>query len=158
MRPGLEAGNSRHVYGPRGIGALMAPVTRAVFRRRSPAAAQVMADWAAIVGPALAAATVPRGLHGGTLTIACSGPEAMELQHRAPHLMGRINAALGAVTVVRLRFVQAEVAAPVRAVARVPSAAMAAEAERRVAGLPEGPLRDALSGLGRAVLAKEEQG
>src|SRR5690349_17761632 len=76
----------RHVYGPRPIGALLPSLTRPAFRRQGPAAAQVLADWPLIIGPELAALTQPRRLVGGTLTIACSGPMAMELQHLAPEL------------------------------------------------------------------------
>lgn len=155
MLPPGDPGNRRHVYGPRPVGALVAPIVRPAFKRRSPATAQVVADWTAIVGPALSAVTHPRGLHGGTLTIVCSGPVAMELQHLSGQLVGRINTALGQAAVQRLRFVQGgppAVAAPrPRA-----SPAVAEEAERRTAGLPEGPLRDALSALGRAVLARPD--
>ena len=70
-----------------GLGA-RARVTRPAFRRRSPAAAQIMADWEIIVGPALAAMTVPRRVVRGTLTIACAGPIAIELQHMAAELIG----------------------------------------------------------------------
>ena len=73
--------DERHVYGPRPVGALMPRLTRPAFRRRAPATAQVLADWSAIVGPAIAAVTTPRRLAAGTLTIACAGPIAMELQH-----------------------------------------------------------------------------
>ena len=69
-----EAASPRHVYGPRSVGAVLPPIVRPAFRRRSPAAAQVLADWEAIVGPALAAATTPRKLFSGTLAIACAGP------------------------------------------------------------------------------------
>ena len=98
--------DQRHVYGPRHIGALVPAVARPAFRKRAPAAAQLMADWPAIVGPALAAVTVPRRFASGTLSIACSGPIALELQHLAGELMARINAQLGRVTVTRLRFLQ----------------------------------------------------
>ena len=54
-----------------------------------------MADWPTIVGPAIAAVTMPRRLHGGTLTIACAGPIAMELQHLAREVIERINTHLG---------------------------------------------------------------
>jgi hypothetical protein len=146
------ATSERHVYGPRQVAALMPGVTRATFRRRAPATAQVMADWATIVGPALAAVTTPRGLTAGTLTIACSGPVAMELAHLADELRGRINGHLGRQTVTRLRFVQTippPLAAPVAA---KPPARAAARAAAVVADLPDGPLKDALAGLGALVL------
>src|SRR3954451_19513320 len=45
-------GTPRHVYGPRPVSALIPALTRATYRRRAPATAQVLADWEAIVGPA----------------------------------------------------------------------------------------------------------
>ena len=152
-------GGDRHVYGPRALAALLPAVTRPAFRRRSPAGAQIMADWPAIVGPALAAVSAPRGLVSGTLTIACSGPIALELAHLAEELRGRINGHLGRAAVAKLRFVQT---APVRASASAPpiqspesgaDPAGRARAEQALADLPPGPLRDALAGLGALVLA-----
>ena len=108
--------DERHVYGPRPVSALMPRLTRPAFRRRSPATAQVLADWAAIVGPAIAAVTTPRRLSAGTLTIACAGPIAMELQHLAGEVIARINAHLGSQVVTALRFVQTpELSAPLAA-------------------------------------------
>src|SRR5260370_23329422 len=59
----------RHIYGPRPVGALVPRLVRAAFRKRSPATAQVIADWEAIVGPMLAEVTTPRRLAAGTLTL-----------------------------------------------------------------------------------------
>lgn len=142
---------ARHVYGPRAVGALVPALVRPAFKRRAPATAQVLADWEAIVGPAIAAVTVPRKLFAGTLAIACSGPMAMELQHLAPQLIDRINRHLGRVTVTRLRFVQD--APPQLVRVRPPRVAAVAQARAAVAGLPAGDLRDALEALGRVVLA-----
>ncbi len=145
---------ARHVYGPRPIGSLLPALTRPAFRRQGPAAAQVLADWPVIVGPEMAAITQPRRLTGGTLTIACSGPVAMELQHLAPELMARINAQLGGEPVQRLRFVQTVLRrAPDTRPAPPPSSAARRAAEKAVGQLPAGPFRDALTALGRAVLA-----
>ncbi len=145
----------RHVYGPRGLGALVPAITRPTFRRHSPATAQVLADWGAIVGPALAGVSAPRRLASGTLTLACSGPVAMELQHLAPELIARINTYLGGDTVNRLRFVQA--AAPASLVSSAPppdTPEAIAAAEGAVRNLPDGPLRQALAALGGAVLTR----
>ncbi len=65
-----------------------------------------MADWTEIVGPALAAVTSPRRLASGTLTLACAGPIALELQHLSGQLAERINAHFGRTLVERFRFVQ----------------------------------------------------
>ena len=144
--------DTRHPYGPRPIGALLPAVVRPAWRRRAPATAQLVADWEAIVGPALAAVTIPRKLFSGTLAIACSGPVAMELQHLSDPLMARINGHLGRVAVTRLRFVQ-DIPAPPPPPAPPPRTPATAAARRAVAGLPEGPLRDALEALGQRVLA-----
>jgi hypothetical protein len=146
------AAETRHVYGPRPVAALLPALTRATFRRRAPAAAQVMADWEAIVGPALARVTVPRRLVGGTLTLACAGPIALELQHMTGELITRINVRLGSGTVRALRFEQALTEAPPASLPG-PSPAAVEAAEAAVAGLPDGPLRAALASLGRVVLA-----
>ena len=142
----------RHVYGPRPVSALLPALTRAAFRRRSPVAVQIAADWPSIIGPALAAVTTPRRLVAGTLTLACTGPIATELQHLATEVIARINSHLGSPTVRTLRFVQiAPSPAPAPPARRISAAATQA-AEAAVAGLPSGELRDALAALGRAVL------
>jgi hypothetical protein len=150
------AADRRHVYGPRPVAALVPGLTRAAFRRRSPGTAQVMTDWQAIVGPALAAVTLPRRLAAGTLTIACSGPIAMELQHLSGELIARINTSLGAPTVSKLRFVQIAPESPVVVSLPPPSPQSLACAESAVESLPPGALRDALTALGRAVFRAAE--
>jgi hypothetical protein len=153
--PGMKR-EARHVHGPRQIAALIPGVTRAAFRRHSPAVAQVIADWDSIVGPAIAGVSSPRRMSSGTLTIACTGPVAIELQHLSRELICRINTHLGSQTVAALRFVQtvppqrpqaAPLPPPVPAVAE-------AEAEKSVTNYPEGELRRALVSLGRAVLGR----
>ncbi len=136
----------RHVWGPRAIGSLVPGLTRPAFRRRSPAAAQIMTDWTLIVGPALAAVSMPRRLSGTTLTLACAGPIAMELQHMTGELAARINGHLGRVVVQQLRFVQEALPGP--AVSPPPVDAPPLE---RIAGLPDGPLHDALARLGQSI-------
>ena len=150
--------DERHVYGPRPVSVLMPRLTRPAFRRRSPATAQVLADWADIVGPAIAAVTTPRRLSDGTLTIACSGPIAMELQHIAGEVMARINTHLGRQVVTALRFVQTlELSAPLAA--RVtPARSGEGRGNRGAVGdLPQGEFRGALASLGHAKLTTPNQ-
>ena len=137
----------RHVYGPRPVGALMPTLTRPAFRKRAPGSAQVMADWAEIVGPELSGTTVPRRLSSGTLTLACTGPVALELQHLSEQVLARVNSHLGRVVVRRLRFVQ-DPSPPPAAPAAVPPRAMQ---RIELPGIPPGPLHDALVALGRRV-------
>ena len=155
-QPDPDYAERRH-YGPRPLGSLVPRLTRPVFQRSNPAAAQVMADWAGIVGPLLASVSTPRRLAGNTLTITCSGPVAIELQHYACQLIERINMHLGRPTVRALRFVQTA-AVPATQPAPPPGAtspAAVAAAESAVAALPAGELREALAGLGRAVIASD---
>ena len=139
--------SARFVGGPRAIGALIPTVTRPAFRARSPAAAQLMGDWVDIVGPALSLVTQPKRLADGTLTLACAGPIALELQHLTGQLADRINAHFGRPLVQRFRFLQGDVIA-----------AQAQPTHRRssptpidVPGLPPGELREALAQLGGTV-------
>ncbi len=144
---GSKNDTARNVWGPRPVGSLLPALTRPAFRRRSPAAAQLLTDWPAIIGPALAAVTMPRRLTGTTLTLACSGPIAMELQHMATELTARINGHLGRVVVERLRFVQEALPGP----ALPPAAAAGASPPEPIADLPPGPLNDALARLGQTL-------
>jgi hypothetical protein len=118
-----------------------------------------MEAWSGIIGPVLAEVTMPRRLSQGTLTIGCSGPVAMELQHLSTEVLGRINHYLGSQAVLRLRFVQVTAALAPVPLAQVPqrphpTEEIEAAACRSVAHLAEGPLRTALAGLGRAVLSE----
>jgi hypothetical protein len=109
---------ARH-YAARGIGTLLAPVVRPALRVRGPAVAALLEDWEALVGPEIAARSQPVKLAAGSLTLACAGPDALELQHRAPALIARINQALGGAPVTRVKFVAA---APVLAPGAGPGA------------------------------------
>jgi hypothetical protein len=143
--PAVEADAPRN-YAPRGIAALIAPVTRPVMRKHAPGAAALADDWDGIVGPDLAAHSMPVKLAAGTLTIGASGPDALELQHRAPQLIARINLALGREQVVRLRFVQRQLAEPAPQ-----GAGISAESVALPDNLPEGPVGEALGELYRAL-------
>lgn len=147
-----DDGEKRFLGGPRPLGALVPALTRPAFKRKSPAAAQIMADWPELVGPALAAVTQPLRLASGTLTLACAGPVAMELQHLAPQLAGRINAALGRVAVERFRFVQqAPVAAAPRRKAPARPVRLPERVESALESVTSPELREALERLGRGV-------
>jgi hypothetical protein len=144
----------RPVHGPRPIATLVPVVARAAFTRAAPGVVQLMEAWTGMVGPDMAAATTPRRLSQGTLTIGCSGPVAMELQHLSTELIGRINQYLGSQVVRRLRLVQtAAIQTRIQSTQR-PTKAVEMAASEAVADLPEGPLRTALNALGRAVLTE----
>jgi hypothetical protein len=132
----------RRNYAARGIAGLLAPVLRPAFKKRAPAAAVLLADWEALAGPELAARAAAVKFAGGTLSLACTGPMAMELQLSAPQIIARLNLALGQNMVERLRFVRQTAAYPVRA---APLARRAPEPVPE--NLPDGPLGAALARL-----------
>ncbi|BDG73694.1 DUF721 domain-containing protein [Roseomonas fluvialis] len=147
-----DDGDRRFLGGPRPLGALVPALTRPAFKRKSPAGAQIMADWPALVGPALAAVSQPVRLTSGTLTLACSGPVAMEMQHLAPQLAQRINAGLGRVAVERFRFVQRTPGSGAPRMAPRPApAALPERVESALAGIESPELREALARLARGV-------
>ncbi len=138
---------TRRAYAVRSLSQLLPPVTRQAYKRRSPATALLMSEWPSIVGPRLAAETAPRRLSGTQLTIACSGPMAMELAHLSGALIERINTASGRRIVERLRFVQDFTASPTPVVPV--DNHVAAEP---IEGMPPGELNDALARLRAAIL------
>jgi len=89
-------------------------VTRPVFGRHGFASGALIADWAAIVGSAVATHTLPVRIRfpgterrGGTLIVkVASGGFALELQHLEPLVIERINAYFGWKAVDRLRLIQ----------------------------------------------------
>ena len=148
-------GPQRFVYGPRALGSLVPVVTRQTYRKHNPASAQIVADWEIIVGPKVAAMTVPRRLDRGVLTIGCSGPAAMDLHYMGVEVINRINTHLGGLPVHTLKFTQAGMPRkPPPTVPKPPEAIL--EAEAAVADLPDGDLKSALAALGRVVIGRSK--
>lgn len=147
--PPLVQSEARRHYGARGIAGLLGPIIRPALKKRAPAAAQLMIDWPVLVGPEWARQTSPQKLVGGTLTLACTGPVAMELHYAAPQLIQRINAALGSIVVERLKFIQSSgpLAPPTESRKRPP-------APPAPPGLPAGELGAALAALHAAIMTK----
>ncbi|HVC51846.1 MAG TPA: DciA family protein [Stellaceae bacterium] len=118
---------------------------------------RLKADWTMIVGSQLAASTWPEALSAaGALKLRVIPAYALELQHRAPLVVERINGFFGRGVVARIALMQGPLplAAPPRA---APASAIPAEhaaaLDRQVAAVGDPELRAALSALGRAVLA-----
>jgi hypothetical protein len=156
--------DARLAIGPVPVARLLAKATRPAMRRIQAAAARLALDWPLVVGPALAAVTAPVRLSGGkdgrVLTIRAAGPVALELQHLAPQLIERINAHLGPGAVARLKFLQSapgfaepQSPAPVPP-RRAPDLQALARMDGALAELPEGPLREAMARLGRAIASR----
>jgi hypothetical protein len=103
---GEAAPDAPRRFTPTPLGALIPRLARPAFRRMPSGTAQLMTEWEALAGPEAARLATPVAFSRGTLTLACTGPAAMELSMRAPALVERLNVGLGRAAVERLRFVQ----------------------------------------------------
>jgi hypothetical protein len=122
--------------------------------------ARLKSEWVAIVGPELAAATWPESLaRGGTLKLRVAPSRALEVQHRTPLIVERINMFFGREAVTRLALVQGPlplaVPAP-RRPARQPNAGEVTVLERQLKTVVNPELHDALDRLGRRVIGATE--
>lgn len=136
-------------FAARGIAALIAPIVRPAFRKRAPAAAQLLADWDSLAGPEFSTRAAPVKFAGGTLTLACSGPAAMELQYHGAALISRLNLGVGQQMVERLRFVQQSPGITAHATNKPSNIAITPPKN-----LPEGPLGEALAKLYEGITRK----
>jgi hypothetical protein len=148
-------------HGLRALGVAVSQVAAPILKRRAGALVRLKSDWPAIVGPAWAPVSWPMALgRDGALRLRVVPAAALDLQHRAPLVIERINLYFGRPVVTRLLFVQGLLPlAPQPAAAPLqPLAAEVAQAlDRHLAQIPDPDLRAALARLGRAVLAAEAQ-
>jgi hypothetical protein len=124
--------------------------------------------WREIVGPEIAKRTQPvklvKGRNGApsSLEIRVAGPSAAIIQHQAHDILARVNLFLGTDAVQKLRIVQGplrvanDAPPPPRKRAAPLDAAKEAQLAGDLANAPEGPLKDALTRLGRAVLRRQD--
>lgn len=101
---------------PRALSATLPKITKAILDKGGRDYATIIAEWPAIVGPALAGSSQPEKLArrrtgdepsaGSVLTIRVTGGAALEIQHREPQIVERINSYLGYRAVARLKLVQ----------------------------------------------------
>lgn len=149
-RPGFRAAGAS-------LSRVVGPI---VARHGGGVLARLKAEWTAIVGPDIAAATWPEALaRGGTLKLRVAPAKALELQHRTPLVIERVNLFFGRDAVTRLALVQGPL--PLPAPIRLPPgrplrAGEAAALDRQLAGIPSPELRDALNRLGRRVITARE--
>jgi hypothetical protein len=147
---------------PRALAATLPKVTKPVLEKHGRAYASLIAEWANIVGPALATMSLPEklssGATGGTLTVRVAGAAATEFQHLAPQILDRINTYLGFGAVARLKLVQAPL--PGRTRRPMPRPASPSPAARRAVAeatdaVSDPALHDALVRFGEAIAAHE---
>ncbi len=133
--------------GLRPLGETLGRVVKPLVKDRPLAEVQLLLDWPSIVGPELAALARPIKVRfdrptehlGGVLELACDGGAALELQHRVPQVLERVNAWLGYPAIARLRLKQIErpKPAPLGPAPRRPVAAPARPA--KATALPPAP-------------------
>jgi hypothetical protein len=118
--------------------------------------ARLKSEWIAIVGPELGAVIWPEALaRGGVLKLRVAPGRGLEVQHRTPLVIERINLFFGREAVTRLSLVQGPL--PLRAPAppqpaRPIGAREAAALDQQLAGIASPELRDALARLGRRII------
>jgi len=157
LRPNLRQGGLRAI----GIATsrLAAPI---VARRGGGVLGLLKAEWTAVAGAELAAASWPEALgRDGALKLHVVSSVALDLQHRAPLAIERINLFFGRAVVARLVLVQGPLplATPPPTAMPAPLAIEEAKAlDRRLGDIADPELRAALARLGRLVLAGAQHG
>ncbi|WP_158917090.1 DUF721 domain-containing protein [Caulobacter sp. S45] len=133
------------------------------FGQTGPGPKLLMERWREIAGEVLARRSEPvklvrpRKEGPAILEIRVDGPAAALIQHQTADILARVNLALGAGAVDKLRIVQGPIRAPVATEAKtrrrpVPlDAAVEAELAAGLAEAPDGGLKSALMRLGREV-------
>jgi hypothetical protein len=148
------------------IGATLPRIAKPVLGKHGLGEAQLLQEWPAIIGDELARycwpikLSFPRGeRRDGTLRLRVASALALEIQHREPVLLERINGYFGYRAVVRLALVQGppplKERAPPPPAPRPLAAAERRALERRLDGVADPALRAALERLGSAIIGKQ---
>jgi hypothetical protein len=157
----VSAADAQHERRPglRAVGAAAARVVRPIVARRGGGIlGRLKTDWRAIAGDDLAASAWPEALgRSGVLKLRALPHTALDLQHRTPLVIERINLFFGRSVVTRIAVVQGPLP-----LAAVPSATLPAASlsptettalDARIEGIADPALRAALRELGHLVLA-----
>jgi len=152
---------------PVSAGSILHQATAKVFRRRGFGEGDVLTRWPDIVGRELAALTAPEKLQrqrnalaGAILHIRVDGAAALELQHKTPIVLERINAFYGYRAVDGLKLVQGPLPKPEETRERSMRELSQAEStfiERETAPTKNTVLRDALLRLGVSMLRRQDK-
>jgi hypothetical protein len=154
---GLSADGERRP-GLRAIGVAVSKVAKpAVGRRGGGLLVRLKSDWPEIVGADWASVAWPTSLgRDGALKLRSAPAAALELQHRAPLLLERINLYFGREAVTRLVLVQGPLpysSGPAMRPVFPLAAPEALALDERLTDIADPELRAALGRLGRAVLS-----
>ncbi len=134
------------------VSKLAAPI---ITKRGGAILVRLKAEWAAIIGAEWAALTWPYSLgRDGALKLRAAPTAALDLQHRAPLLIERINLFFGRPVVSRLSLVQGPLPLDSVSHQRGVTTLVASEVEgldERLSEIADPELRAALGRLGHAV-------
>ena len=151
--PASERGHGFRAVGV-AVSKLGAPI---VGKRGGGLLVRLKTDWPAIVGTDWAAVSWPMAVtRDGCLKLRTTAVAALELQHRAPLLIERVNVFLGRPAVTRLILVQGPLPLPAAPRGSSPPPLACGETaalDERVSNIADPGLRTALFRLGRAVIA-----
>jgi hypothetical protein len=149
----------------RALAAEVPKIAGAALGKRGFAEAQLVAQWPAIIGESLAEGVSPDRLsfprgerRDGVLHLRVAPGLALEVQHREPVLVERINAFFGYRAVARLALKQgppAHAAAPQQPQRRALKAEERQSLDQRLQGIEDAGLRAALERLGEAVIGTD---
>ena len=134
------------------VSKLAAPI---VTQRGGGILVRLKSEWPTIIGPDWGAVSWPSALgRDGVLKLRAAPMAALDLQHRAPLLIERVNLFFGRPVVTRLALVQGPLptdSPPSGAVPRLLAAAENDALDKLLSGIADPELRAALARLGRAV-------
>jgi hypothetical protein len=147
------------------VGAMLPRIAGKALHKQGLGEAQLVQNWAAIVGEKYAKSTSPEKLsfgrgerRDGTLRLRVAPGVAIEIQHSEPVLLERINGFFGYRAVARLSLQQTwtrrqEPPPRLRPLREGEAGAL----DQRVAPIPDDDLRQSLRRLGAAILATERK-
>jgi hypothetical protein len=148
--------SDRDYRGFRAVGVAVSKLTVPVIARRGGGIlVRLKAEWTAIVGSDWAEVSWPIALgRDGVLRLRAASGAALDLQHRAPLIIERINLFFGRAVVTRLALMQGPLPLASGAARPVIPALSESEAkalDQRLSAIADLDLRAALARLGRAV-------
>src|SRR6516225_1352788 len=151
------ARESERRQGFRAVGVPVSKVAAPIIAKRGGGIlVRLKAEWAAIVGVEWAAVAWPSALsRDGVLKLRTPATAAVELQHRTPLLIERINLFFGRAVISRLALLQGPLPLPqppTRPALRPLAPGEVRALDEQLSDVAEPELRDALARLGKAVI------
>lgn len=169
-RPSGSGGWRANRVKARSVAEFLPTLMRPAFEKYGFSSAVILTDWAALAGPELAAYTAPERLKwprqkpgeeakgktqqsGATLILRVAGARALEVEHRRPQIIERLNASFGYRAIAEIRLVQAPLQ---KREIRVTKPAPAPQCAPGLEHIAEDRLRSAMARLAGGIEAKRE--